>query len=67
MITELELIGSGFAAGEQYVLRQHKPACDSTNVFDFVVPYSASLTWTGFVYRDDEASVLLEIKEGQVT
>jgi hypothetical protein len=60
MITELELIGSGFAAGERYMLRQHKPASDSANVFDVVVPYSASVMWTGFVYRDDEASILLE-------
>ena len=63
MITELELIGSGLASGERYMLRYHKPPSDSTNVFDFVVSYSPSVSWTGFVYRNDQVSIQIQ---GQV-
>jgi len=59
MITELELIGSGFDSGERYMLRHLKPASDSTNVFDFGLPYSRSVSWTAFLYRNDQVSVLL--------
>jgi len=63
MITELELIGTGFAAGERYMLRYHKSASNSTNVFDFGAPCPQSASWTGFLYRNDQVSVLLQRQE----
>ncbi len=64
MITELELMGSGFAAGEQYMLRYRTRGSESTNGFDFGSPDFRSVLWRGFRYRDDQISVLLE-RQGQ--
>jgi hypothetical protein len=60
MITELELIGAGFRAGERYLLRYHKPGSDSTNGFDFGLPDLSSVSWSGFRYRNNEISILME-------
>ena len=60
MITELELMGAGFGAGERYMLRYHKSASDSTDAFDFGVADLRSSSWMGFRYRNDEISVLLQ-------
>jgi len=60
MITELELLGAGFAGGERYMLRYHRPAPGSANAFDFGVPDLRGVIWTGFRYRNDEISVLLQ-------
>ena len=60
MITELELMGQGFGAGEQYMLRYHRSATDSDNAFDFGVADLPSASWMGFRYRNDEISVLLQ-------
>ena len=64
MITELELVGSGFAAGEQYMLRYRTSGSDSAVGFDFGSPDFRSLSWIGFRYSDDQISVLLE-RQGQ--
>ena len=63
MITELELIGKGFAAGEKYMLRYHRSAA-APEKFDFAIPDLRARIWTGFRYRDDQVSVLLQ-REGQ--
>jgi hypothetical protein len=60
MITELELVGAGFGAGEQYMLRYHKSASDSADAFDLDVTDLHSISWMGFRYRNDEVSVLLQ-------
>jgi hypothetical protein len=60
MITELELMGAGFAAGERYMLRYHQTESRSTNALDFSVPDLRGAIWTGFRYRDDQISVLLQ-------
>jgi hypothetical protein len=59
MTTELELMGKGFAAGEKYMLRYHKSAAGSAG-FDFGMPDLCAVIWTGFRYRDDQVSVLLQ-------
>jgi hypothetical protein len=64
MITELELMDAGFAAGEQYILRYRMPAPDEANVFDLGNPDFRSVLWIGFRYREDQISVLLE-RQGQ--
>jgi hypothetical protein len=63
MITELELMGEGFHAGEQYLLRYHKPASHAVNGFDFDAPDLESLSWSGFRYRNNEISILLDRPE----
>ena len=64
MISELELMDEQFAAGEQYILRYRMPAPGEANVFDLGNPDFRSVLWTGFRYRDDQISVLLE-RQGQ--
>ena len=64
MITELELMGQGFGAGETYMLRYHKSTSDSSNAFDFGVADFRSLSWSGFRYRNEEVSVLVQ-RQGQ--
>ena len=64
MITELELMGQGFGAGERYMVRYHKSAPDSESAFDFDVANLRSISWMGFSYRNDEISVLLQ-REGR--
>src|SRR5205823_8044428 len=56
----LPILGSGFAAGEQYMLRYRTRGSDSANGFDFGSPDFRSVLWRGFRYRDDQISVLLE-------
>ena len=63
MITELEMMDAGFAAGEQYILR-YMPASDEANVFDLGNPDFRSVLWIGFRYREGQISVLLE-RQGQ--
>ncbi|HYR42748.1 MAG TPA: hypothetical protein VER98_06985 [Terriglobia bacterium] len=63
MITELELISTEFDSAERYMLRYHKPATSSTNVFDFGVSNPRSVSWTGFLYRNNQVSVLLQRQE----
>jgi len=63
MITELELMGNGFAAGEKYMLRYHKSAAESQK-FDFGIADLRAVIWTGFRYRDDQVSVLLRRQGG---
>ena len=58
MVTELELMGQGFGAGERYMLRYHKSASGSNNAFDLDVADLRSISWMGFRYRNDEVSVL---------
>jgi hypothetical protein len=60
MITELELMGQGFGAGERYMLRYHRSTSDSANTIDLSVADLPSLAWMGFRYRNDEISVLLQ-------
>jgi hypothetical protein len=64
MITELELMGAGFGAGERYMLRFHRSTSDSADAFDFGVADLRSISWMGFRYRTDEISVLLQ-RQGQ--
>ena len=64
MITELELVGGGLDAGDRYMLRYQMPASDSVNVFDVGNPDLRSVSWTGFRYRDEQISVLLQ-RQGQ--
>jgi hypothetical protein len=59
MVTELELIGQGFGPGERYMLRCHRTESNSSQIFDVTVPDERS-TWSGFRYRNDEVSVLLQ-------
>jgi hypothetical protein len=60
MITELELMGQGFGAGERYMLRYHKSNSDAANALDFGVADLRSVSWMGFCYRNDEVSILLQ-------
>src|SRR5690242_11078777 len=60
MITELELMGKGFGPGEPYMLRYHKSATDSANALDFGGEDPRLVLWTGFRYRNDEVSVVLQ-------
>jgi len=66
MITELELMGQGFGAGERYMLRYHKSSSNSENAFDLNVADLGSISWMGFRYRNDEMSVVLE-RQGRPT
>jgi len=59
MITELELMGQGFGAGERYML-YHRSATDSNDAFDLGAADLRSDSWMGFRYRNDEISVLLQ-------
>jgi hypothetical protein len=59
MITELELMGTGFAKGEQYMLRYHRPQSSTKDAFDFSASNLPGVIWTGFRYREDQVSVLL--------
>ena len=59
MITELELMGEGFGPGERYMLRYHQTESNSSQIFDVTVPDERS-TWSGFRYRNDEVSVLVQ-------
>ena len=60
MITELELMGAGFAKGERYMLRYHRPMASTKDAFDFGASNLPGVIWTGFRYRDDQVSVLLQ-------
>ena len=60
MITELELMGQGFGAGERYLLRYHQSASDSAIALDLGVADLRSVSWMGFRYRNDEMSVVLQ-------
>ena len=60
MITELELMGQGFGAGERYMLRYHKSSADSNGALDLGAADLRSASWMGFRYRNDEISVLLQ-------
>jgi len=60
MITELEMMGKGFGPGEKYTLRYHKSESDSANALDFGGEDPRSISWTGFRYRNDEVSVVLQ-------
>jgi hypothetical protein len=60
MITELELMGKGFGPGERYMLRYHKSALDWANALDFGGADPRSVSWTGFRYRNDEVSVVMQ-------
>ncbi len=64
MVTELELTGQGFGAGQRYMLRYHKTASVSANSFDITIPEAASASWSGFRYRNNEISVLL-LRQGR--
>jgi hypothetical protein len=59
MVTELELIGQGFGAGERYILRYHKTPSDSSDRLEVSIPDATSSPWYGFRYRNNEMSVLL--------
>jgi hypothetical protein len=63
MVTELELMGQGFGPGERYMLRYHRTASSSSQVFDVTVPDDRS-TWSGFRYRNNEVSILL-LRQGR--
>jgi hypothetical protein len=60
MITELELMGAGFGKGERYMLRYHRPIAAPTDAFNFDASNLPEAVWTGFRYRDDQISVLLQ-------
>ena len=60
MITELELMGAGFGKGERYMLRYHRPITTPTDAFNFDASNLPADVWTGFRYRDDQISVLLQ-------
>jgi len=64
MVTELELIGQGFGAGERYILRYHKTPSDPTGRLEMNIPNAASSPWSGFRYRHNEISVLLPREGG---
>jgi len=59
MVTELELIGQGFGAGERYILRYHKTPSNLADRLEMSIPDAASASWSGFRYRNHELSVLL--------
>jgi hypothetical protein len=65
MVTELELIGQGFGAGERYILRYHKTPSNSADRLEMSIPDAAS-AWSGFRYRDNEISVLLLHEGGTI-
>jgi hypothetical protein len=60
MITELELMGAGFGKGERYMLRYHRPISSTKDALDFGASNVPGAIWTGFRYRDDQISVLLQ-------
>ena len=60
MITELELMGTGFGVGERYMLRYHRPIATTNDAFDFGASDLSGVIWTGFRYREDQVSVLLQ-------
>ena len=64
MVTELELTGRGFGAGQTYMLRYHKTASINGNGFEITIPEAASASWSGFRYRNNEVSVLL-LRQGR--
>jgi len=64
MITELELMGAGFGKGERYMLRYHRPIATTTDALDFAASNQPGIIWTGFQYREDQISVLLQ-RQGQ--
>ncbi len=61
MVTELELMGEGFGPGQQYMLRYHKTASASTDVY---IPDVRKSLWSGFRYRNNEVSILL-LRQGR--
>ncbi|HEY2384905.1 MAG TPA: hypothetical protein VGK48_27335 [Terriglobia bacterium] len=63
MVTELELMGQGFGPGEQYILRYHQTAPNSTDRLEMVIPEAPSAPWSGFRYRNNEISVLM-VRQG---
>jgi hypothetical protein len=67
MVTELELIGQGFGAGERYILRYHKTPSDSGDHLEMSIPDATSSPWSGFRYRNSEISVLLLRDGGSFT
>ena len=66
MITELELMGAGFAMGERYMLRYHRPISTTNDAFDFGGSSLPGVVWTGFRDHEDQISVLLQ-RQGPVT
>ena len=62
MVTELELMGNVSGPGERYVLRCHKPRGAEGMGLDVGVP-NASMSWSGFRYRNTEVSILLLRRE----
>ena len=60
VVTELELTGHDLGSGEWYVLRCHQAASASANSFDIPVPEPSSASWSGFRYRNNEVSILLQ-------
>jgi hypothetical protein len=68
MVTELELMGHGFGAGEQYVLRCHKKtSSDSAKGLGMSIPGASSAPWSGFRYRNNELSVLVPLEGASFT
>lgn len=63
MVTELEMMGAKFAGGERYLLRYHQTAGAERKIFDMSVP-DASMSWSGFRYRDNQVSILL-LRQGR--
>ena len=63
MITELELMGKTYGAGERYVLRYHKSDGAEGAILNLSVPDS-SMPWSGFRYRNHEISILL-LRQGR--
>ena len=64
MVTELELIGQGFGAGERYIVRYHKSPSGSADRLEMNIPDATSSPWSGFRYRNNEISVLLPLEGG---
>jgi hypothetical protein len=59
MVTQLESIGNGLGPGERYILRYHRTTPTSSVPLDVSVPKTASASWPGLCYRNNEISMLL--------
>ena len=63
MVTELELMGNGLGPNERYVLRYHRKTPTSSLRLEMRIP-TASASWSGFCYRNNEISMLL-LRQGR--